>query len=104
MIDFGGGHSVYENENQLRRAKNASDPYKNVVLLMPSPDPAESFRILNERQNRNVPPGALDVNEHFIRHPSNRELAQIVVYTEGQTPEETRDEILGQLELESNLS
>ena len=94
VIDFGGGHSVYENANHLARAKKVLDLYKNVFLLLPSPDPDESFRILNQRHGREVQPDTLDINEHFIRHPSNYELAKHTVYTEGRTPEETRDEIL----------
>ena len=34
------------------------------------------------------------MNEYFVRHPSNYRLAKLTVYTEGRSPEETRDEIL----------
>ena len=39
----------------------------------------------------------LDINEHFIRHPSNYKLANHIVYTQGKSPQETRDEILALL-------
>ena len=93
VIDFGAGHSVYEIGTHFSRVEKALQPYENVVLLLPSPDPDESVRILNERQGKKQP-DEMDINEHFIRHHSNRDLAKIVVYTDGKTPEETRDEIL----------
>ena len=34
------------------------------------------------------------LNSRFILHHSNYDLAKIVVYTEGKTPEETRDSVL----------
>ena len=40
------------------------------------------------------PPGEFDLNSHVIPHRSNYDLAKIVVYTEGKTPEETRDSVL----------
>jgi len=38
--------------------------------------------------------GGMEANRFFLTHPSNRALAKQVVYTEGKSPEETRDEIL----------
>jgi hypothetical protein len=57
---------------------------------LPSPDLDESVRVL-VRRRPDLPPG---VNEHFVRHHSNHDLAKIVVYTEGQKPKETRDRII----------
>jgi hypothetical protein len=34
-----------------------------------------------------------ELNEGFIKHPSNRQLAKLVIYTKGKTPEEICDEI-----------
>jgi hypothetical protein len=93
VIDFGAGHSVYEDDALLDRAKAALDPYPNVVLLLPSRDLDESVRLLKERTNGVVDNG-FDFDDHFTRHRSNHELAKVVVYTKDRTPEETRDEIL----------
>ncbi len=93
IIDFGGGHSVYDELALLERAKQALAPFPNVVLLLPSADKTESKRILRERSARsNAEWYAL--NELFIRHPSGPHLAKITVYTEGQTPAETLAEVL----------
>jgi hypothetical protein len=100
VIDFGAGHSVYEDEELLARAKAALEPFENVVLLLPSPDLDESVRILRERTGITAESeGGLDFCEHFVKHPSNHALAKEVVYTEGKTPEETRDEIIGRIKL-----
>lgn len=104
VIDFGAGHSVYEDAALFARVQTALAPYPNVILLLPSPDLDESTRILNERFAAmviqyvpEVDPAVLRVNETFVKHPSNHLLAKLVVYTEGKTPEETCAEILGRL-------
>ena len=97
VIDFGAGHSVYEDEMLFKRIQKILAPYQNVILLLPSSDPAESMEILNERLNeraaflRNLKP---NINEHFLKHHSNYDLAKFIVYTKGKTPEETCEEIL----------
>jgi hypothetical protein len=104
VIDFGAGHSVYEDAALFARVQHALAQYPNVVLLLPSPDPDESATILNERFSRllaeelgEVDPRLLDVNAQFVRHPSNFTLAKIVVYTNNKTPDETCDEIIRQI-------
>ncbi|MGV0028655.1 shikimate kinase [Phormidesmis priestleyi] len=93
VMDFGAGHSVYEDDALFQRVQQLLAPYSNVVLLMPSPDRDESVQILNER-NEYVPDGQPNVNEHFVKHPSNDRLAKFTVYTQGKTPDETCEEIL----------
>jgi tetratricopeptide (TPR) repeat protein len=98
VIDFGAGHSVYEDGALLERARRALAPFRHVVLLLPSPDPDESVRLLRERTGASpAAPGQLDMIEHLVRHPSNHELATLTVYTRGQTPEETADELLARV-------
>ena len=100
VIDFGAGHSVYKDEELLGRVERALTPVEYVILLLPSPDPDESTRVLNarfremlEREVGQVDEKLLALNEHFVRHPSNQRLAKLVVYTEGKTAEETAEEI-----------
>ncbi len=93
VIDFGAGHSVYEEDELFKRVQRALEPYNNVVLILPSPDLEESVQILNERN------GGLDLNEHFIKHHSNHDLAKFVVYTKGKSPQETLYEIIKVLRL-----
>jgi adenylate kinase family enzyme len=96
IIDFGAGHSVYEDASLFRRVQRALARHR-VILLLPSPDDDESMRILIQRRDAanpeaaGKPPG---LNEHFLKHPSNRTLANLVVYTHGRSPEQSVDEIL----------
>ena len=92
VIDMGGGSSVHEHDDQLRRVARALAPYKNVVLLLPFPDRAESLRFLDERtgwggKERNI-------NRNLLSHRSNYELATLTVYTANRTPDDIADEIL----------
>lgn len=93
VIDFGAGHSVFEDDALFARVQKALEPYRNVVLLLPSADFDESVRILKERRGEIVDNG-FDFAEHFVRHHSNHDLAKLVVYTKDKTPEQSRDEIL----------
>ena len=96
IFDFGAGHSVYENTELFERVKTALAPYPNVILLLPSPDIDASIRILNER-TLDLPGSfgqGFNWHEHFLEQRSNYELAKLIVYTEGKTPEETCDEII----------
>jgi hypothetical protein len=106
VLDFGAGHSFYEDQTLFARVQRALAPYPNVVLLLPSPDLDESVRILNARftqlladEEGEVDPRLLEMNEQFVRHPSNTTLAKMIVYTNGKTPEQTCDEIIPKLTL-----
>ncbi|MFS0782568.1 shikimate kinase [Bacillus sp. 1P06AnD] len=93
--DFGAGHSVYEDDLLFGQVKHTLEPYRNVVLLLPSSDQERTIDILENRlklvtDNQEV----FDLNKHFVEHPSNYELAKHIVYTEGNTAEETAAEVI----------
>ncbi len=101
VIDFGAGHSVYEDETLFRRVQAALAPHQSVILLLPSPNLDESVVILNQRfievlaqEGVKPDPGTLSANEHFVKHPSNSLLAKITIYNKDKTPEETCAEIM----------
>lgn len=98
VIDFGGGHSVYEDAVHLARAEAALAPFPNVVLLLPAPDPEESLALLRsgswDGKGREI-----DFHALFVRHPSNRRLAKQIIYTKGKSPQETCTELLARLGL-----
>ena len=97
VIDLGAGHSVYEDDALFVRVKRALAPCRHVVLLLPSPDLSTSLNVLRERRPslHAIDP---DINEHFIVHPSNSELATFTVYTEGRLPRDTCAEIVGRIQ------
>lgn len=97
VIDFGA--DIFESSEMLARVRAALAPYPHVVLLLPSPDLAESRRILAERDPS--PPADLhfDILTRMLTHPTYTDLAKIKVYTAGRTPEQTCEEILQRVHL-----
>src|SRR5262245_16715760 len=95
VMDLGAGHALYDGA-YLSDVQAALAPY-DVVLLMPSPDPAISLRDLEERNNahhlkRRQPHARW--NAFFIDHPASYSLATHIVYTKDRTPEQTCQELL----------
>lgn len=105
VFDFGAGHSVFEDPVLFARVKRLLAEFKYVILLLPSSDPGESQQILAQRWEDELnTPDLIDMNRHFLCHPSNRELATHVVYTESKTPEETCEEILAMVTRENGAA
>ena len=105
VIDFGASNSVYDEADLLARVEKALAPYPHVILLLPSPDADESAEILKNRLTRMLTEARkefsdelFELNEYFIRHPSNRRLAKQVIYTKDKMPEEICSEILKSME------
>ena len=101
VMDFGAGHSVYEDEILFQRVQKALQPYQYVILILPSPDMDRSVEIVNQRFSEmlvnevgKVDPELLALNEHFVRHPSNNLLAKKTFYTEGRSAKKTSQAIL----------
>lgn len=97
VINFGAGNSLYEDEALFTRIENILWPYQNVVLVLPSPNLDKSAQILRERTQThgwNGVADGFDFHEHFVKHHSNHDLAKKFVYTRGQLPEQSRDEVI----------
>ena len=91
VIDFGAGHSVYDDPEQFEKIKNILGNYAFVFLLLPCEDPEEALAVMNSRTDF---PLHLATNEFLLNHPSNYILADYTVYTDGCTPEETAETII----------
>ena len=83
---------MYENDADFARANELFSPYRNVILLLPSPDFDESVEILKQRSQLKI--NGVEINRFFMTHPSNQRLAKQVFYTKGKTPEEIKQEII----------
>ena len=94
VIDFGAGHSVFDDPGDMARLRALLAPYPNVILLLPSPDPAESVAILHDRIRLRTGIDGVELNRYLMTSPCNRRLATHVVYTQEKTPQQVRDEIL----------
>lgn len=101
IIDFGAGHSVYENPIMFYEMKKLIKKFKNVELILPSENVDESLKIVNERMSSrggSGPHDAFDTNRHFIESPCNYELATDIVYTHNMTPDEIANAILTKIQ------
>jgi shikimate kinase len=99
VIDFGAGHSVFDDPEQMARVRAALATHPNVILLLPSPDKDETIAILRERMTGRI--GGLDLNRFLLTSAELRELATLTVFTNGKTPEATADEIVARLPKDS---
>ncbi len=92
VLDFGA--DVYDSQESFARVQQALMSYRNVILLLPSPDIEESIQILTARDPH--PPADLnfDFHRYFLNHHSYYDLAKYTIYTKGRIPEETCREIL----------
>jgi hypothetical protein len=104
VIDFGASNSVYDDEKLFARVENALAPHPNVILLLPSPNMDESIEILKDRLIRMLSEAGkeftdelFELNEYFVRHPSNQRLARLVIFTKHKTPENICHELIQKL-------
>lgn len=91
VIDFGAGHSVYEDADHFEMVQSAVAGH-HVVLLLPSIDVEISRQYLRERCNYDI--GGCQLADLCLDNPSNRKLAHAVVYTKGKNPIEVASEVL----------
>ena len=63
-----------------------------MVLLLPCKDEKKALDIMNARST-----GDTSENLEFLRSPCNRELATMIVYTDGRSPQEISDEIISRI-------
>ncbi|OAA80469.1 hypothetical protein LEL_00014 [Akanthomyces lecanii RCEF 1005] len=89
ILDFGAGHSVYDNPEELAAVEALMAPFEHVFLVLPCEDVDEAARIMEARRGKE-----LGLNRHFLTHESNGRLAKYTIYTKDRTPEECAKEIL----------
>ena len=104
VMSVGAGHTHYEDPALFARLERALGPFRNVVLLLPSPDPDRSVALLRERcvetRGTDWVHDGYDFLDHWVKDHCNRTLARATVYTEGRTPDETAGDVLRALALE----
>lgn len=89
ILDFGAGHSVYEDPDQLAPISELMKPIKHVFLVIPCQDPEIALKVTEERQGH-----ALELNKHFLEHESNALLAKHIIYTKDATPQECAQQVI----------
>jgi shikimate kinase len=98
VFSLGAIHTHFEEPELFARTKAALSPFEHVVLLLSSADEAHAVGVLRDRSLRQRGMSWIfdgyDFFERWVRGPCNGELATHVVYTDGRTPEQTRDDVL----------
>lgn len=94
IIDFGAGHSIYEDEILRSQMKKMCSQFKNIILLLPSKDKAKSREILAERRKIKLGSHKDQDNWHFITAENNYEIATNILYEENKKPEDISREIM----------
>ena len=89
IVDFGAGHSVYDDREIFERVKSMLKPFKNIVLLLPDKDEEKSLDIMKRRAT-----GDTRDNKKFFESPCNKELATMIVYGNNRKPLEIAEEII----------
>lgn len=100
IFDFGAGHSMYEDPDHVARVHAALAPFRNVTLLMPTPNKDQSVLILQHRAGPWTPDAGayFEFERYEVEHPSNYSLAKHRIYTEDQSPTGACDALLQRLE------
>jgi hypothetical protein len=62
-----------------------------------APDPTGQAKHQQARQGKEAE--LFELNECFVKHPSNQRLAKVVIYTKDRTPEVICDELVHKLEV-----
>jgi shikimate kinase len=100
VLDFGAGHSHFDDETFFIRASAALAAHY-VVLLLPSPDVFESEEILAARSPEQRREVTRQLNVDFVRSRSNVALADRILVTGRRSPEAVAaDLVAGWLQVE----
>ncbi len=89
VVDFGAGHSVYEDLQIFNEVKRELKKFANIILLLPSVNIEESLQIMEQRAT-----GDYSTNKKFIMSQCNRELATMTMYGNNRTPKQIAIEII----------
>ncbi|RMA90615.1 LOW QUALITY PROTEIN: shikimate kinase [Priestia megaterium] len=95
VIDFGAGHSVYEDMGLFQQVEKTLKPYQSLFLLLPSADKEESIQLLHQRlQQITDDKDVFELNKHFVTHLSNEMLAKQTIYTKEKSADTVAEEII----------
>lgn len=100
VIAFGAGHSHFEDDGYAQLAARAFDS-AIVVLMLPSPDPAECVRVLRQRclldKGTDWIRDGRDYLVEWVTSEQNRGLADLVMHDNGRTTDDVARHIVRHL-------
>lgn len=98
IIDFGAGHSHYEDKSLYTEVKESLAGCQHIILLLPTEDLDRSVSLIKDRsidqRDMDWVFNGYDFIERWVKDDCNHALATVTIYTDGKTPEETCEEIL----------
>lgn len=89
IVDFGAGHSVYDDFLVFEDVKRMLKPFQNIVLLLPSENEQKALEIMRKRST-----GDTRDNQKFFESSCNKELATMTIYENNRKPREIAEEII----------
>lgn len=89
IVDFGAGHSVYDDLQIFNEVKRELSRFVNIILLLPSANAEEALQIMKQRST-----GDYSKNRKFLTSQCNRELATMIIYGNNRTPNQIAVEII----------
>ena len=96
IIDFGAGHSVYENPIMFYEFQKIINKFSNVIYMIPSENREESLEILNNRvlqRNPNEHLSQLNSNRRFVNAQCNDRLFTMKILTKDKSIKDICEEI-----------
>lgn len=98
VIDFGAGHSHYEDKLLFEAVQKALAGFQHIILLLPTADLNQSVALLKQqcidKRDRDWVHDGYDFIEHWVKDDCNHDLATDTIYTDGQSPVQTCEQIL----------
>ena len=99
VFSLGALHTHFDERELFERVQAALAPFEHVVLLLPCADAERAVDTLRQRSTGQVRMpwvfGGYDFFDRWVNGTCNRELATHVVHTDGKSPPETADEVVG---------
>ncbi|GEM48910.1 hypothetical protein [Deinococcus cellulosilyticus] len=95
VLDFGGGHTLFFEGEEATALKALLEPHA-VILVLPTKDREQSRKILRSRIHAQGehPEEIYRLNDLMLDSTLNVELSNFVLYTEGESPEQSVQRIL----------
>jgi hypothetical protein len=98
VLDLGAGHTSYLDRRLYPRAVEALSPFRRKILLLPAKDERVAIDVLRARAQDSRQMDwifdGFDFIDFWVRDDQNRMLADVVLYTEDESPTETAARIL----------
>lgn len=89
ILDFGAGHSVYEDPAQFDEIRSLVKQFRNVIFLLPCEDKEKALALMEARRGHKLP-----LNKQFMESECNAKLATLTVFTAESLPEQSAEKIL----------